>query len=123
MPSPKAAGYFYLRVDLKPKLEARHKKSLERSPDTNPDLGGYINDLLALMLKREEDARKYSPDLELDDYTGNMLVIKNKETGKKAEIYRHADRIGCATDDSFDCEHVRFALDLPEIAKLRLKRP
>lgn len=122
MPSSKKARTLTIRVGLIPMLERRHEKALAQDPKTNPELGGYINDLLDDVIAKDDFLATYAPALSYAGHGGNVLYIKDDKRDKTAEIYRYGREIKCTLDDSFDCEHVHFALAIPEVARLGIGR-
>jgi hypothetical protein len=122
MPSSKKARTLTLRVDLIPRLRAKWEVTKTRDPKTNQEFGGFVNDLLNDILDKDEFLQRYAPMLSLEGYSYNCLYIKDARRRVTAEIYRHDNKIKCTLDNSFDCEHVHFALAIPEVAKLGLRK-
>jgi hypothetical protein len=110
-------------VDLIPKLRAKWEVTKTRDPKTNQEFGGFVNDLLEDVLDKDEFLQVYAPYLSLEGYSYNCLYIKDEKRHATAEIFRYNNKIKCTLCNSFDCEHVHFALAIPEVAKLGLKKP
>jgi hypothetical protein len=123
MPSPRG----YKNIPIKPRvlqrLQQKWDKERAQLPQINKTFGGFVNDLLEDVLDKDEFLRVYAPYLSLEGYSYNCLYIKDAKRQVTAEIYRYDNKIKCTLDDSFDCEHVHFALAIPEVAKLGLKKP
>ncbi|MEW6605441.1 MAG: hypothetical protein AB1351_12245 [Thermoproteota archaeon] len=117
----KKAKQITLRVDLVEPLIRKWEKEKKYRSDVNQKFSGYVNDILGDILEKDEFLQKYAPMLSLEGYSYNCLYIKDEKRHATAEIYRHDNQIKCALDDSFECEHVHFALAIPEVAKLGLK--
>lgn len=117
---PTTTGYVpvQIRPALAKKLEKRRVEAAKKFPDTPEKFGTYVNDLLTDVLDKDDFLQKFAPMLSLDGYNNNMLFIRDETKKARVEIYRHDNKIKCAFDDSFDCEHVHFALAIPEIAKM-----
>lgn len=122
MPASPKAKSISIRVDLVPELTREWEKDLRQQPGTNKELGGYINDVLEDVIKKKRRFEQLYPHLSKEGYTGNTLFIFDATQHKRAEVYLYRNRIKCDLCDSFGCEHVYFALSLPEIARLNVRR-
>lgn len=125
MPSSDKARNVTLRVHLVPKLEQKWKKERGKSPYVNSELGGYINDLLEEVLQKDEFLSRYMPYLSEAGIHDNILFLKDRRKNKERmiEIILKDDVLFCDTDQSFDCLHLQFALAIPKVAKLNLRKP
>lgn len=117
----------YVPIQLRPRLvlvlaKRFEEAKLKKFPDVPVKFGSYVNNVIDDVVKRLEKAEELAPDLELDDYSYNRITIRDRRTKKRFDIYRHDMKIRCEKDESFDCEHVLYALEQPEIAKLGLRR-
>ncbi len=83
----------------------------------------YINVVLKDSIAREKFLQAYAPYLLKIGYEGNILFIKDSRIGKTAEIFLRDRVLYCSVCDSKDCLHIHYALALPEIANLYLKKP
>ncbi len=123
MPNPKG----YKNIPIKPRVLQRLQQKWEKEktllPQINKTFGGFVNDLLEDVLDKDEFLQVYAPYLSLEGYSYNCLYIKDTKRQATAEIWRHDNKIKCTLCNSFDCEHVHFALAIPEVAKLGLKKP
>jgi hypothetical protein len=82
----------------------------------------YINSVLKDSIDREKFLQAYAPFLVKVGYEGNILFIRDSKIGKTTEIYLREQVLYCNLCESKDCIHIHYALALPEIAKLYLKR-
>jgi hypothetical protein len=83
----------------------------------------YINVVLKDSIAREKFLQAYAPYLSKIGYEGNVLFIKDSRAGKTAEIFLREKVLYCSVCSSNDCLHIHYALALPEIANLYLKKP
>lgn len=112
-----------LRTVILDRLQQKWEREKQYRSDINEKFNGFVNDLLGDILDKDEFLQRYAPMLSLEGYSYNCLYIKDAKRQVTAEIYRYDNKIKCTLDESFDCEHVRFALAIPEVAKLGLKKP
>ncbi|MGD1837728.1 MAG: hypothetical protein ACPKPY_06685 [Nitrososphaeraceae archaeon] len=120
MPTSPKSRTIGLRVSLTEKLKKKHKDELKKSPTkTNKDFGGYVNDLLANLLERDDFLNSYNPNISVIDISNNILYLKD---GKRTiEIFPKNNELYCSYDDSFDCKHIKYSFAIPEVSKLDLK--
>ena len=82
----------------------------------------YINTVLLEAIERDKFLQTYAPSLSKLGNEDNILFIRDAKQGKTAEIYLRDRALYCNVCESRDCMHIHYALALPEIAKLYLKR-
>ncbi|MGH9991222.1 MAG: hypothetical protein ACREBU_05170 [Nitrososphaera sp.] len=82
----------------------------------------YINTVLKEAIEREKFLLAYAPFLLKVGYEGNVLFIKDSKAGKTAEIFLRDRTLYCNVCESRDCTHIHYALALPEISKLYLRK-
>ena len=82
----------------------------------------YINTILMEIIDRDKFLQRYAPFLVKVGFEDNILFVKDSKIDKTAEIYLRDHMLYCSICESKDCIHIHYALALPEIAKLYLKR-
>ena len=82
----------------------------------------YINMVLLEAIERDKFLHTYAPSLSKLGYEDNILFIRDAKQGKTAEIYLREKSLYCNICESKDCVHIHYALALPEIAKMYLKK-
>ena len=82
----------------------------------------YINSVLKDAIERDKFLQAYAPFLLKVGYEGNILFIRDSKIGKTAEVFLREQMLYCNLCESKDCIHIHYALALPEVAKLYLKR-
>jgi hypothetical protein len=82
-----------------------------------------INTVLAEAIERDRFLQSYAPYLSKIGYEDNVLFIKDSKFGKTAEVYLRDRALYCNICESKDCVHIHYALALPEVAKLFLRKP
>ena len=82
----------------------------------------YVNTVLMEAIERDKFLHSYSPSLSRVGYQDNILFIRDAKLGKTAEIFLRDRSIYCNVCESKDCVHIHYALALPEVAKLYLRR-
>ena len=82
----------------------------------------YINTVLMEAIDRDKFLRSYAPSLSKVGYEDYILFIRDTKLGKTAEIYLSDRSLYCNVCESKDCVHIHYALALPEVAKLYIRR-
>lgn len=83
----------------------------------------YINTILKEALEREKFLQAYAPYLSKVGYEDNVLFIKDSKIERTSEVYLRDRTLYCNICESKDCTHIHYALALPEVAKLYLRKP
>jgi len=83
----------------------------------------YINTVLVEAIERDRFLQAYAPFLSKIGFEDNILFVRDSKLGKTAEVYLRDRTLYCNVCDSRDCIHIHYALALPEIAKLYLRKP
>lgn len=96
------------------------KSSAERKRWNTKD---YINTILREAIERDKFLQAYAPYLLKVGYEDNILFIRDSKMAKTAEIYLRDRMLYCNICESKDCSHIHYALALPEVAKLYLRKP
>jgi hypothetical protein len=82
----------------------------------------YINTVLMEAIERDKFLQSYAPSLSKVGYEEDILFVRDAKLGKTAEIYLRDRSLYCNVCESKDCVHIHYALALPEVAKLYLRR-
>ena len=82
----------------------------------------YINTVLMEAIERDKFLRSYAPSLSIVSYEDDIQFIRDTKLGKTAEIYLRDRSLYCNVCESKDCVHIHYALALPEVAKLYIRR-
>ena len=82
----------------------------------------YINTALVEAIERDKFLQSYAPSLSKIVYEDDTLFIRDAKLGKTAEIYLRNRVLYCNVCECNNCVHIHYALALPEIAKLYLRR-
>jgi hypothetical protein len=82
----------------------------------------YINTVLMEPIERDKFLRSYAPSLSKVGYEDDILFIRDTKLDKTAEIYLRDRFLYCNVCESKDCVHIHYALALPEVAKLYIRR-
>jgi hypothetical protein len=82
----------------------------------------YINSVLMEAIERDKFLQSYAPSLSKVGYEDDILFIRDAKLGKTAEIYLRDRSLYCNVCETKDCVHIHYALALPEVAKLFLRR-
>jgi hypothetical protein len=83
----------------------------------------YINTVLMEAIERDRFLQAYAPFLSKIGFEDNILFVRDSKLGKTAEIYLRDRTLYCNVCESKDCIHIHYALALPEITKLFLRKP
>lgn len=120
MPLAKGSKNGTIRVGLLPKLEKKHKEQLLIRPTTEKTLIGYVNELIASVLKKDEFLKIYFPGISAIGILDNKLYLRDKELDKSICVFPRNGKLYCDTDHTFECKHINYIFALPEIAYLKL---
>ena len=82
----------------------------------------YINTVLMEAIERDKFLQSYAPSLSKVGYEDDILFIRDIKLGKTAEIYLRDHSLYCNVCECKDCIHIHYALALPEVAKLYIRR-
>ena len=82
----------------------------------------YINTVLMEAIERDKFLQSYAPSLSKVGYEDDILFIRDIKLGKTAEIYLRDRSLYCNICECKDCVHIHYALALPEVAKLYIRR-
>jgi hypothetical protein len=82
----------------------------------------YINTVLMEAIERDKFLQSYAPSLSKVGYKDDILFIRDIKLGKTAEIYLRDRSLYCNVCECKDCVHIHYALALPEVAKLYIRR-
>lgn len=83
----------------------------------------YINTILIETIDKDKFLQRYAPFLVKVGFEDNILFVKDSKINKTAEIYLRDHTLYCNICELKDCVHIHYALALPEISKLYLRRP
>lgn len=123
MPLTKGDKQVQIHRDLVEKLKSKWEDKKKKLPQTNKTFNGFVNEVLSDFIEKDEFLQRFAPALSLESHSFNVLFIRDSKRQALAEIYRYDKKIKCALCNKFDCEHVHFALAIPEVAKLGLRKP
>lgn len=123
MPLTKGDKQIQIHRDLVERLTSKWEERKAKLPQTNKTFNGFVNELLSDFIEKDNFLQRYAPALSLESHSFNVLFVRDSKRRALAEIYRHDKKIKCALCNKFDCEHVQFALAIPEVAKLGLRKP
>lgn len=90
------------------KLLAEHKRY---------DIQDYASDLLLMSIARYEFLKRIAPNFTYT-FVDNQMLITDSKKKKLFTVWSKDSRLYCEDDNSFDCEHIHFALATPELATL-----
>jgi len=94
-------------------------------------LQDYVNETLLMNVERDGFLKVFAPYLSLEYVTNNTIFLHDDKVNKTITIklryqdndsFDDAVQVFCETDNSLECLHVRFAMALPELMQLNLKR-
>lgn len=110
-----------IHKEITEKLAVKYEERIKASHKYN--YSQFINDLLNEIIEKEEFVRRTMPLLSKIGINDDVLYI-NDERKKTvtAEVYLRDCRLYCSLDENENCDHVKFALTLPEVARLEIKK-
>lgn len=106
-------------------LKEVHNKAMDRytmefeSKKTKLSFIKWLSEYILLNLEKDEFLTEYAPFLENIGITDNRITIRDSKKDKLTDIFFKEGHPYCNLDESETCEHVQFAMALPELAKLK----
>ncbi len=122
MPLTKGDKQIQIHHQLVERLKSKWEERKAKLPQTNKTFNRFVNELLSDFIEKDNFLQQYAPALSLESHSYNVLFIRDSEWRALAEIYRHDKKTKCGPCSKFECEHVQFALAIPEVAKLGLRK-
>ena len=108
-------------------LNEVHSKAFSRweqeksEEKTNMSFIKWFSEYILLNLEKDEYIALYAPYLEKVGITDNRLTIRDTKRDKLTDVFLKDGKFFCNLDERNDCEHIHFALALPELARLKSK--
>ena len=112
----------YKSISVSTKIYERYRKTFQEKKNDLAKKGitsfaGYITSMLERLMEENEIFARQAPLMEelAVDETENIVYINDNKTGRIAGVRIKADGFYCDIDDRNDCEHIGFALTLPDV--------
>ncbi len=102
------------------KASVRYKKEFKAN-QTNLSFIKWFSEYVLLNLEKDEYMARYAPHLESVGITDNRLTIRDNKKDKLTDIFLKDGHFYCNLDEVDNCEHIQFALALPELVRLKNK--
>lgn len=113
----------YIKVNLNRSLATLLRQFINDYPEKGyRTLGQFVEDAVR---RRMEELHVYdlTPRFSHFNLDGNGVKVGDKKLGLKAiQIYFRPEGVSCELCRSDACEHVRYALSVPEVQKIIRKR-
>lgn len=100
-----------------------YERAKKKAADKGVTLQNYVNETLLLNIEKDDFLKDYAPHLYLAAKDDMSLFIRDEKKNRTAEIVIKDKELICYLCEQNDCEHVHFALALPEIALFSFKMP
>ena len=100
-----------------------YQKISEIAKENNRPIKDFVNELLLMNIEKDNFLKSYAPYLSKAGSHENSLYIKDHNVNRTAEVILKDHTLFCILDNSKNCIHVHFALALPELGKLNIKKP
>lgn len=121
MPLAKGAQNVTIRAEVFAKIKQKFLEKQKRNAmDESKRIGSFVNDLLVDVLEKDKFLSVMMPYYSPIGIHDNVLFIRDERNKKVAEIYLKDHTLYCDLDQTQDCEHIRFAYAIPEVAKLNI---
>lgn len=119
MPIEAGSKLVEIKADVRTKLESYWKSGKSKAPDWK----SLVNDLLQDIVNKENEfLPTYVPYLSKVAFEHDTLFIRDSKLGMTSEVTLRSGRLYCNLEKSNDCIHIHFALALPEVSKLDLRK-
>jgi len=101
-------------VSLKRQLVEEIERLIREYPQYK-SIADFVHEAVRI---RMEDIRKVKlPRFEQINFDENGVKVLDREFHKVVQVYLKPEGIFCDACEKSDCEHVRFALSMPEVKK------
>jgi len=91
----------------------------DRADIKGTSLRRYTNDLLEMLLERDDALKKYLPQLTKINFMNGILYINDSDAKQMAEVgIDKKSKIHCKLCNSSECVHVVFAMTQIELPRL-----
>jgi hypothetical protein len=100
-----------------------YERAKAHAASKKKDLQKYVNEILFMNLEKDEFLKEWAPNFSATVGPNSIYVYDNKEK-RTAEVVIKDGKLICFEHESNDCEHIHFALALPELGEVayQLKR-
>jgi len=100
-----------------------YKQISKKAEKKNKSIRKFVNELLELSLSKDEFVQRIAPRLSPIELQPDSILLRDDSLKKTrfAQIVIRNEKLWCDLDDTHDCEHVRYALMLPELVNLKDK--
>jgi len=101
-------------VSLKRQLVEEIERLIREYPQYK-SIADFVHEAVRI---RMEDIRKVKlPRFEQVNFDENGVKVLDREFHKVVQVYLKPEGIFCESCEKNDCEHIRFALSMPEVKK------
>ena len=90
-----------------------------KASKTDKKMSGWMLDSTLMQLEKEDFLQIYAPYLEKITVNDNSIIIRDEKLRRIVEVSYKNKKFWCDVDEKDSCQHVHFALALPELAKLK----
>jgi len=109
-----------VRTEVHSKAVSRYEQEKEKNK-TDMSFINWFSEYILLNLEKDEYIASYAPFLEKIGIRDNRLIIRDKKRDKLTDIFLKDGKFFCNLDEKNDCEHIHFALAMPELVRLKSK--
>jgi hypothetical protein len=88
-----------------------------KAAEKGQNIQTYVNDLLLMNVEKDEFLKKYAPHFSAT-VGEHAIYIYDSKKDKSFEIRLKDVKPVCITEESDSCEHIRFALAIPEVGRI-----
>ena len=118
------------KTDLEPIVpvdvfKSTYQRLAKKAEDKGQSIRAYVNELLLMNVEKDEVIRAIAPSLSYNGMSSDkkaLFIADTRHPDVTIEITRRDSELRCSFHKSADCEHVHFALAIPEVAKLVLRK-
>jgi hypothetical protein len=107
-----------LRPTLVERLMQRWIEESGSGTGAHDKFGGFVNDMLERVLNKYQFIHKYMPNCVYVGMNDGTMLIKDVKKGRICEVMLRNERLYCKTCSATFCDHVIYALSIPEVAQL-----
>src|SRR6185312_6354626 len=97
-----------------------YEKAKTKAAEKGLTLVDYVNETILQSVEKDAFLKTYAPYIEKIS-TGDTIILRDNKIKKIIGVDLKERKLHCSNDECHDCRHIHFALELPEVGRLKNK--
>ena len=112
----------YKNISIKNEFAEEIERFIRQNPRHGyRSIAAFLEDSSRRRLEELRDQEIALPRMEQVNFDDKGVKILDRQIHRVADIYFNRDGVHCNIDETGDCEHIKFAVSLPEVRKIMRK--